>query len=88
MIGPSGELPENKSGESGVTNSWNGTKATSEEQQILSLIELVVMPESWGLQIGCQLNTSDWKDDSYISCAPEENCLFVKLASTPEFLGI
>lgn len=49
-------------------------------------IELVVMPESWGLQIGGQLNTLDWKDDSYM--LPEENCLFVKEGFNPEFLGI
>ena len=32
-------------------------------------IKLVVMPESWGLQFSHQLNTLDWTDDSYISCA-------------------
>ena len=30
-------------------------------------IESVAMPENWGLQFDGQLNTLDWKDDSYIS---------------------
>lgn len=71
MIGPLGELP------------WEQGPGWVRRHKLMKLalvlpvrnskffltIELVVMPESWGLQIGCQLNTLDWKDDSYISCA-------------------
>lgn len=69
-IGPHGEPPENRVQVIQASQTHEtGTGVPVRNSKFFLTIELVVMPESWGLQFSVQLNTLDWKDDSYISCA-------------------